>query len=156
MKLKKDLSDQLIHIESTLTDEQKLNASRTVVSGWSVNQHIDHLLKVDQSILKGIIANERKSDKRINLIGRASLFFGFIPRGRAKSPERVVGYNRSADELRRSLEEVRMAIEQIQPGKFEESVIEHPVFGGLNSKEWLRFLAVHHLHHWKIVKEIWN
>ncbi len=129
------------------------------VSGWSIGQHYDHLLKVEQHILNAIekgFPEERK--RRINLVGRILLAIGWIPRGVAKSPERFVGMQPEISELRDRLESVLVSLAHVA-GKGDAlrdrtKKLDHPRFGALTAAQMLTFLRHHHRHHEKIIRDI--
>ncbi|MDQ3280217.1 MAG: hypothetical protein M3Q69_02260 [Acidobacteriota bacterium] len=60
------------------------------VSAWSTTHHLDHCVKVATTVLEAI-REGAPVGRRISVLGRLILQFGWIPRGRGKSPKRVFG-----------------------------------------------------------------
>ena len=140
---------------SSLTDNGSWEISEPTVSGWSVSQHMDHILKAAQRILSLIGKNEQSATKKGNLFGKIILLIGIIPRGR-KSPKVVEGEQKSKEELIDSLNCVSKLLNELKPEYLETSNFDHHVFGGLNGRDWLRFMFIHNNHHIKIIRKILN
>jgi hypothetical protein len=142
--------------------EAELAARAPAVSGWSVAEQLEHLLLVDRGVLKAlghILDDPRPMPKAgINFEGRLVLLAGFIPRGRAQTP----AANRPTAEpeaaVRAGIPEIERGLRALAPrlGELERSGgrARHPRFAGLGGRQWVRFLAVHHHHHLKIVRDI--
>ena len=79
---------------------------------------------------------------------------GFIPRGKGKSPKRVLPPEIILKEdLEKQLVEAITNIESIQ--KLENNkYFTHPIFKQLNRNKTLKFLKLHTKHHLKIIKDI--
>lgn len=154
-----DPTDQLRKaIEEILqTDTSSLAVKRSELSDWSVGQHLDHLLKVDLSILMAISSKRSfPKDKPKRLLGWLVLTTGFIPRGKAKSPASVAGEAVSAEAIRASVNEAISLLDQLPPGiaVSRAPFMEHPFLGTFSVRDWLRFLVVHHRHHQKIIRDL--
>ena len=108
--------------------EAELAARAPAVSGWSVAEQLEHLLLVDRGVLK--------------LMGRIL----DDPRPMPKAAVRT-----GIPEIERGLRELAPRL-----GELERSGgrARHPRLGGLGGRQWMRFLAVHHHHHLKIVRDI--
>ncbi len=143
---------QIKEIESFLELEDKLDAE---VSNWSIYKQLEHILIVNKNIsaaiLKGKEPEERKARTPLSYF---VLTTGFIPRGKAKAPKIAEPKSLSQSELKSLLEEVKNNFSKLDNLNLSLVVANHPYFGGLNSKEWLRFLEVHTNHHLKIVRDI--
>lgn len=126
-------------------------------SGWSIAAHLDHSLKVTRVIAASIGGGKAIEGPGISMLGRAVLLLGYIPRGKAKSPEALVGMSCGRDELR-ELRRTTGAELAALAAPFQESgsklLVRHPRFGLLTAKEGLRFAEVHTAHHLKIAREI--
>jgi hypothetical protein len=136
---------------------EQLRLRRPSISGWSVAQQLDHILKVCSAILKGLLRPGDPPPRGIKFIGRAILFTGWIPRGRGRAPKNVHGMDASAEELTAALEETRQLLAAVRKEAFrppDEPVVMHPFFGGLTPSQTLRTIVVHTRHHLKIVREI--
>lgn len=140
----------------------ELAARAAAVSGWSVAEQLEHLVLVDRAVLKGIgrILDDPQppAGPDINLLGRVVLGTGFMPRGRART---TLAYNPAAmlqEALHAAILDVDRGLREMAPrlGGLERAGgrSRHPRFGGLGGRQWLRFLAVHHHHHLKIVRDI--
>jgi DinB family protein len=124
-------------------------------SSWSAAQQYDHILKVASAVLAVLEEkNPKVLSRPCSLLGKVILTIGWIPRGRAKSPEKLVGAAVSVDELRSQLDALAAAIERVAAHADQSSrvpIVKHPIFGGLNRAQALRLAAVHTEHHLKIV-----
>ena len=97
------------------------------------------------------------TEGRPSLLGRLVLLTGFIPRGKGKAPDAshpVVG---SADDLARGVAGLRGKVEAVgtRLGEVEACAgrTTHPL-GDFTPAQWLRFIDLHHLHHFKIIRDI--
>ena len=127
------------------------------VSGWSVAEQVDHMLKV---VLAQVdrLAERRPVKRGINLVGRIVLLRGRIPRGVGKSPERVLPAPRPRAELVEQLAAARGRLAALAADAELRAdprpLAPHPYFGGLTPRQALRFLAIHTDHHLRIVADI--
>src|SRR5437588_3795644 len=139
--------------------EAELAAQAPAVSGWSVAEQLEHLLLVDRGVVKliGHILDDPRPMPAagINLEGRLVLLAGYIPRGRAQAPAPHLPTPSPAAAVRAGIPEIdrRLRDLALRLGDLERSAgrARHPRFGGLDGRQWMRFLAVHHHHHLKIV-----
>jgi len=134
--------------------------SAPAISQWCISQHLDHIIQVNQSICTRI-SGEVPDDPGIlpvRFIARIVLLTKHIPRGRGTAPAALMPRTTADPEIMRRLDQHLAALESLheplaaailRPGRFN-----HPVFGGLNRKQWLRFVHVHTLHHAKIIDDI--
>jgi hypothetical protein len=130
---------------------------------WDGGQHLFHSVIVGHGILDVVdqlcqsSAEEGKPTTRFAPWVSAILLMGWLPRGRAKSPERfhppeqvdLRQLERQSRELSRRLGDARGRISEILSAKGRYA---HPVLGPLSAGQWLRFLVIHTHHHWKIVR----
>jgi hypothetical protein len=142
----------------TLTRSAELSTCRERVSGWCPAEHLDHLVKVTESVV-GVLGDPdaRPLPKSINAIGRLVLRLGWIPRGIGKSPKRLTGTRAPATDLEAAVARLAQAFDALPFAALRASrvpIVRHPVFGGLNPPQALRFLEVHNAHHLKIVADI--
>jgi hypothetical protein len=141
--------------------EAELAARAPAVSGWSVAEQLEHLVLVDRAVLKSlgrILDDPRRAPTGINLVGRVVLGTGFLPRGRARTTAPFYPGAEPAAVVRAALPEIERGLRELAPrlGEIEASAgrARHPRFGQLGGRQWLRFMAVHHHHHLKIVRDI--
>lgn len=138
-----------------------VDASRkTGLSGWSVGQHIEHLVKTNSAIA-GLLARPWSQDPSVKPAGFRALIvlkMGYIPRGRAQAPEIVVPVMTDYARLGEDVEKAKGELAALEPKlpEIERDTIlfNHPVLGGFTKAQWLRFIEVHTDHHWKIIQEI--
>jgi hypothetical protein len=126
------------------------------VSGWCPAEHLDHMMKASISIMERLTAGAEPLPRGINVVGRAVLALGWIPRGVAKSPKRVLPTRVTPAVIEESAARFELLLNQL-PGEAASSrsrTVPHPRFGGLTGPEALRFIAVHNDHHLKIVDDI--
>ncbi len=134
------------------------------ISAWSPVQQIAHVSKSNRWILSSVVAilaGRRKAETRgsIKPIGRLVLRSGLIPRGVGKAPsvarpDDVISAERLTEDLRQQLGNMGQIDEHLEAVKSSRQTFEHPYFGHLNSRQWIRFVRVHTNHHMKIVGEI--
>jgi hypothetical protein len=128
------------------------------VSGWSVGQQLDHVVKVNGSVLSRIFKNSEVPGRGISLVGRAVLLVGYLPRGMGRSPEHLRGETRPASQIADAHASVGRSLgllsarQDLLSGKVQ--VISHPYFGSLTALEGIRFLVVHSRHHLRIARDI--
>jgi DinB superfamily len=158
--------------------EAELAARAPAVSGWSVAEQLEHLVLVDRAVLKSVrrilddphgrsakSAESAESPQPpappapgINLLGRVVLGTGFMPRGRARTAAPYEPGATPAAAVGAGIPEIERGMRELAPslGELEASSgrSRHLRFGGLGGRQWLRFVAVHHHHHLKIVRDI--
>lgn len=138
--------------------DRSLRASDPEISGWSVDQHVDHMLKVTRAILNFIEKGKELDEPGVTALGRMVLFVGRIPRGRAVSPDAVVGVSCSIETLTANLVEIRETSKRVLPNaellKSKKLVFRHPRFRAMTAKQSLRFCEIHNRHHLEIIEEI--
>lgn len=141
-----------------LTRSVDVSASNPQISAWCIAQQLDHLLKVASSIVRRINQPGVEPLKNgVTFLGRMVLTSGWIPRGRGKAPERLVGTICSAAEIEAALVQLETMMDAIDVDAARSSraaTVPHPKFGGLTPSQALRFAAIHTDHHLKIVAEI--
>lgn len=131
------------------------------VSLWSVRQQVDHSLKVLALGLR-IFDDQHPPPplpRGINLLGRVLLAFGWLPRGRGRSPKSVLPAETATEDIAAEIRRLRSAYSA--PALAEHPifgdptpVVPHPYFGGLTAAQGIRMLAAHTWHHQKIVRDI--
>ena len=128
------------------------------ISNWSVYKQLEHILITKKKVTKAIIEKQQVEEKKPRtFISYIVLTIGYLPRGKAKVPKIVEPKGVSQNELRNLLNDTKANLSKLDNIDYKniDSVVEnHPYFGGLNSKEWLRFLEVHTNHHLKIIRDI--
>jgi uncharacterized damage-inducible protein DinB len=150
---REQLLSQLAEMEALLNAD---DAAVEDVSGWSVHQHVEHLLRANDGILGMIEAGQPpETIEPKALVGRVVLMTGHIPRGRGQAPESTVPEGLSRDELLALRAGVEQAARALDLEQLPDGVVgNHAVFGGFTPQDWLRFMAVHDAHHLQIVTDI--
>lgn len=139
------IRENLIHIEKGNLKVSKANV------GW----HIDHSLKVVNSVYESLkSSNPLEYKKEFNSLRSIIFFLGFFPRGKAKSPKRVL-----PPEIIKKEEietQLNLAIKNLESLQLisENQFFTHPLFKQLNKKKTIKFLGLHTNHHLKIIKDI--
>lgn len=124
-----------------------------------MSEQIDHVLKVRRSIFELLLSQPPTLPHGMNLMGRIAFTLGWIPRGVGKSPERLRGQPKSAEELQ-ALIAVGAEQRSVACGrpkvvlKNPAPVLPHPRFGGLRALEALRFADIHDRHHLSLIRDI--
>ncbi|HYI08940.1 MAG TPA: DinB family protein [Thermoanaerobaculia bacterium] len=138
--------------------EEHLFAVKQQVSGWCPAEHLDHTVKVAQSIVYRLAdATAEPSPRGISFAGRAVLLLGWIPRGVGKAPERLRAVRCSVTDLEARIGryETALAAVTVPAGTAARlPIVPHPRFGGLTPAEAMRFAAVHTRHHLRIVADV--
>jgi hypothetical protein len=134
-----------------------LFVQRPGVSGWSAGEHLDHLAKVTGSVLRQLSKNEAVDVPPISVIGRVILTTGWIPRGKARSPEKLRAVVTTREELEKAFAELAAMIGAF-PGETDllsgRPLMKHPIFRGLDATQSLRFIEIHNAHHLKIARDV--
>ena len=134
-----------------------LGAVVAKLSGWSIAAHLDHTLKATRLIVASIASGHALQGSGISMLGRVVLLTGYIPRGRAKSPESLVGMACAKEELLEQRKAVAAELAALAAPFAQNGstrLVRHPFFGALTAKQGLRFAEVHTEHHLKIAREI--
>lgn len=142
-------------------DEARLARSAPSVSGWTVGQHVDHMATTDKMIGMGLmkcVFQPQKVEGGPKTIAKFILWSGWMPRGKGKAPEMTQPRAQSSEQIRTGIKTARGAIASME-GKLadlekSESGIPHPMLGVFRPMHWMRFLEVHHNHHFKIIRDI--
>lgn len=146
------LQQELAFIKENIKNMEKKNPSISKVSiGW----HLDHSLKVINGVLGVLKQSNPKEYKRNFNVIRAIVFLrGKFPRGRARSPKRVLPpeiiLKADVEKQLQDAEENLKIIPKLQ----ENQHFSHPIFKQLNKKQTLQFLKLHTQHHFKIIEDI--
>ena len=139
-------------VENYIPQRDRLN---TEVSKVDVAWQLDHILKTINRITEAIEkSNPENYSSSTNAMRILSLTAGYIPRGRAQSPDIVKPPdNILTEDLLQQIKEARANIEKLKQLD-ENSYFNHFVFGDLKKAHTIRFLEVHTKHHLKIIKDI--
>jgi hypothetical protein len=146
------LSKEFSFIKDFIKFKERENLS---VSKASVGWHLDHSLKVINSVCATLrVSNANDYKKEFNGLRILTFTLGFFPRGKAKSPKRVLppAIIKKKD-IENQLEEAIKNIASIQELQ-ENQYFTHPLFKQLNKKQTVRFLKLHTNHHLKIIRDI--
>jgi hypothetical protein len=129
--------------------------SNVTVSKAGVAWHLDHSLKVINSVISTLKKSNPDDYKWKMHFKRSYLFFvGNIPRGKAKAPKSVQSLEViSKKDIERQLATAQFLITEL-PSFPIYSNVNHPFIGLLNLKQAIRFLEIHTKHHLKIMDEI--
>lgn len=143
---------QLQKIESLLS---KIDVTNEKVSKASVGWHLEHLLLILNSSLKGLtMTNPENYNPKFSLKKFVFLNFGMIPRGKIRAPKQFIPLEVPTQES--VLKLINLAKERLKAVENlpEKSFITHPFLGDFDKKTTLRFLWLHSNHHLKIVDDI--
>ena len=145
---------QLQKIESLLS---KIDLTNEKISKASVGWHLEHLLLILNSSLKGLtMTNPTDYNPKFSLKKFVFLNFGMIPRGKIRAPKQFIPLEVPTRES--ILKLMNLAKTRLEAVKNlpEKSFITHPFLGDFDKKTTLRFLWLHSNHHLKIVDDILN
>ena len=143
---------QLQKIESLLP---KIDVTNDKVSKASVGWHLEHLLLILNSSLKGLtMTNPKDYNPKFSIKKCIFLNFGLIPRGKIRAPKQFIPLENPTQES--ILKLINLAKERLETAQNlpEKSFITHPFLGDFDKKTTLKFLWLHSNHHLKIVDDI--
>lgn len=146
------LRAQLDEMEECIPLKSELNP---LVSRVSVGWHLAHNLKVIHSILDALEDSDPKEyRKSFSWMKELVYLTGRIPRGKARSPKKVLpDDNVSEEEIRQQISLARNKIPQLQ-NLPKNAFFEHPYFGHIKKDETTKFLVIHTGHHLRIIRDI--
>ncbi|MCB9426225.1 MAG: hypothetical protein H6584_04260 [Flavobacteriales bacterium] len=149
-----DINKELKRLQELIEEPNSLNSN---YSQKPTYWHIDHSLKVIMGIstmLKKSHPEQYKS--KFNLKRFVIFFKGRIPRGEGHAPKGVMAEKDvSKEDLVYQLKRAKVLlyeVNELPPNSF----FRHSVFGNLNVKRSLYFMAMHTRHHILIVEDILN
>ena len=151
-------------LEHAIAGANPASIERAPDAKWSPAQILEHLFLTFQGTNKGVskclekgspIASAGTFPNRVRAFVVVNL--GYLPTGR-KSPERAVPKGMPAEQVRRI---VFAAIQEMDRGlaecerKFGSSkkIMDHPVLGPLDVRQWRKFHWVHGRHHARQIRE---
>lgn len=147
-KLNLLLSNLETHIENHAASNPKVSKSNV---GW----HLDHSLKVINSVSRVLHDSDPKSYKNnFSFLGKLFFTLGFFPRGKAKAPAQVKPPEVILKEdISSQLELAKSNIKTLHTlDKY--AYFKHPLFGDINKARIPRFLELHTNHHLKIINDV--
>ncbi len=144
-------------------DVDRLAVSAPEVSAWSVQDHLEHLLFSDRSVLGWVLKtlarpNPETREQFPHEIGVSLLARGSIPRGRGPAPDFTLPNGLAPADVRAGFEALRALAAGLRTQLAEldtcRRTLPHHVLGHFTPAEWLRFLHLHHRHHDAIIRDI--
>lgn len=139
-----------------LLEQKTIHSAKenTTISSANVAWHIDHSLKVINSVIATLQKSDAKYSWDFNL-KRAYFFLRkSIPRGKARAPKAVQSFEEiTIKDIERQLKTARFLIQELETMDKNTNFI-HPFIGKLNLKQAIIFLEVHTQHHLKIIDDI--
>lgn len=134
---------------------ERSDVAAPVVSSWSVGEHIHHCCLSMIGISKSLQKSTPPAPSAKPSVQRtAVLVFGFIPRGRAKSPSFVVPKSSVAQSELFSMLDTSAELLGMASSLDRDRWFTHPFLGTMNRDQALKFVLVHNSHHLKIVNDI--
>jgi len=146
------LEQQLNELDAFIPSFEKNNVK---VSKANVAWHIDHSLRVINSIAKALAQSDPKEYKaKFNFWRILFLTLNFLPRGKGRAPKKVLADAEiTTDDLKRRLGFARGNGTNLKQFS-EKSFFPHPYFGDLNLSQAQKFICIHTEHHLKIIRDI--
>lgn len=132
------------------------------VSGWTIQQHLEHLWRADRWIV-GWLGDVRDGTAVTDgtgatVPGTLVMWLGMIPRGKGRAPERTKPAGSELGEIVAGLRAVRDDVEQLSGALDRVAAAtvtrKHPLLGCYTPAQWLRFAHIHHVHHRRIIDDI--
>lgn len=141
-------------IEQLETNSNHFGKLKTTVSNAKVEWHIDHSLKVINSVITTLQKSDAKYSWDFNW-KRAYFFLRkSIPRGKARAPKAVQSFEEiTPKDIERQLKTARFLIQELETMDKNTNFI-HPFIGKLNLKQAILFLEIHTKHHLAIIDDI--
>ena len=150
----KILTPLLTEVEGYIPQRDSINLK---VSKVDVAWQLDHILKTFNRITEVLeSSNPEDYSSSVSAARTMSLTAGYIPRGRAQSPDAVRPPDQIiTEDIYKQLEEAKANI-TILATLDEDTNFDHPYFGQLNKAQAIRFIEVHTKHHLNIIADILN
>lgn len=131
--------------------------------GWSYSETFSHifqanlasLIAVEKCLLGTGVFSEKKTSWQLSAI----LFFGRLPPGKYKAPERIASMVKKLDreeaanliaKFKNRVTELKNKVDKAD--KYQK--VKHPRLGLLNARQWFRFIEIHTKHHTRQLKRI--
>jgi len=141
----------LQEIESKIAHAEMSNES---ISKANVAWHLDHSLKVINSVATVIQKSDTDYKWNFNLKRDYFLFVKRIPRGKAKAPKAVQSIDEiTTKSIERQLKTARALLQEMMSMN-PKTNFKHPFIGKLNLKQALLFIEIHTKHHLYIIDDI--
>jgi len=143
--------DLLQKIETNIANA---DVSNEHISKANVAWHLDHSLKVINSVITTLQKSDTDYNWDFNLKRDYFLFMKRIPRGKARAPKAVQADDEiTATSIERQLKTARYLMKELETMNPKTNFI-HPFIGKLNLKQAIIFLEIHTQHHLKIIDDI--
>lgn len=145
------ISFLLDDIASKIEHKDKINVS---ISKSNIGWHLDHSLKVINSVITVLQKSETNYKWDFNL--KRTYFFirKSIPRGKAKAPKTVQSFEEiTTTAIERQLKTAYFLIKELDTMDKKTNFI-HPFIGRLHLKQAVLFIEIHTQHHLKIINDI--
>lgn len=142
-------------IEKLESHLENYKVSNNYVSKTNVAWHLDHSLKVINSVIKTLQSSDPSTYKaNFSILGRVFFTLGFFPRGKAKAPKYVTPPETIVKEDIISQLDLAKSNVKIIDNLDKNAYFKHPIFGNVNTTKVHRFLILHTNHHLKIIDDI--
>jgi len=146
------IDNQLVRIKDSLAYQDYLDENISKVDvGW----HLDHSLKVINSIVD-ILANSdpKNYKKKFNMSRKVVFAAGRFPRGRSRAPKSVQPPETiSEKDILRQIEEALSNLKSLNSLN-KNANFDHRIFGILDLKNSIKFMEIHTNHHLAIIDDI--
>jgi hypothetical protein len=124
------------------------------ISEASVEWHIDHSLRVINSVITTLQKSDAKYSWNFNIKRIYFLLRKSIPRGKARAPKAVQSFDEiTSKDIEQQIKTARFLIQELEKMDKKNNFV-HPYIGKLNLKQAITFLEVHTNHHIKIIQDI--
>jgi len=156
------LLDELGIVAGLSRDQEACGLIAPKISGWTIQQHLEHLWRSDRMIVdwlgrvgEGSVTTDGSG---FTVPGLAVIWLGRIPRGRGRAPEVTRPAGTTPTEVAEGFEALRLHVERL--GDVLDRIAgssttrRHPALGCYTAAQWLRFAHIHHLHHRSIIEDI--
>ena len=143
--------DLLQEMESKIVHSEISNEH---ISKANVAWHLDHSLKVINSVATVLQKSDSDYKWNLNLKRDYFLLVKRIPRGKARAPKAVQSFDEiTIKNIERQLKTAHALIQEMETMNPKTNFI-HPYIGKLNLKQAFIFIEIHTKHHLKIIDDI--
>lgn len=160
-----EITRELDHIQHSYSqlaalcaDQKLLDTRAEAVSGWSIAEHIEHLILAGRPTVEAIQAllAGKGDPPKVKLVGKVALIFRWIPRKGAQAPDFVRPSGMLIPALGAAISELSDAFASFDAEAISQSTLgfKHPELGTLSAAQWLAFTEIHNWHHLKIIRDI--
>lgn len=156
------LLDELDSCIPLAGDHAVVATGKPSVSAWTVQQHLEHLWRVDRLIL-GWLAAVRDGQVETDghgatVPGTVVMWLQRIPRGRGTAPDPTKPSGTTPEDIVEGFRGARNSAQRLAPSldrlAADPTTRRHHLLGCFTPPQWMRFAHIHHVHHRRLIEDI--